>query len=132
MLEVKEFLDITAIEKIRLKCSGKGLDDHDNFSWHIALSDGGEIIGVARLYKEGDFLLLDKPMLPAFVQSHFEMLFRTLLLKAETSGFKRAAVREVSDYYLQFGFEQAGDKMIVDTDKIKFPKLCGGKCGGIK
>lgn len=128
MLKVEEFLDIKKIEEIR-KAAGKGLDENDNFSWHIALKENDMLLGIARLYKYVGGLMIDTPYLITYEKSHYEMLFRTLLLKATTAKFKFAYVKEIEDYYKQFGFEIYKNIMRVKIKDIKFPKLCGG-CKG--
>lgn len=87
MLNTAEFFDIKTIEILR-KLHGRELDDCDNFSWHIALFEDGALLGVARLYRYEGGVMIDKPLLYKENAFHSEVLLRTLMLKAVTTGFK--------------------------------------------
>lgn len=129
MLTITEFLDIKEIEKLRA-ASGATLDGQDNFSWHIALKDSGKVLGTARLYKlsDGD-LFIDRPYLYSHTDEHWEMLTRTLLLKAQAiGGF--AVVSGLPKLYEKYGFKADGERMRMLAADIKFPKSCGGKDDG--
>ena len=126
MLKVEEFIDIKKIEEIRKAAGGKGLDENDNFSWHIALKEGDKLIGVARFYKYKAGLMIDSPYLLTTEKCHYEMLFRTLLLKATTTNFEYVYSKEINEYYRQFGFENYEKIMRVKIKDIKFSNLCGG------
>lgn len=72
-----------------------------------------------------NFIYVDKPCLKVAIKEFNEMLFRTLLLKC-TEMQAIVCTDELADYYLQFGFKQAGGLMFVRSEDINFPKLCGG------
>ena len=131
MLKITEFLDIDKIAQLR-ELNGAELDQNDNFSWHIALTDGGRLLGVARMFRtrDGDFYI-DRPYLYSDNSAHGEMLTRTLLLKAQTIGGANAVTRGSAEEYAKYGFKQAsGGTLTVAAEDILFPRSCGGSCTG--
>lgn len=124
MLKVIEFIDIEKIEEIRYRCLNSGLDDYDNFSYHIALVEGGTIFGIARLYKVNQDIILDNLALEKFAKdSHREMLFRALLLKSIdlSCEYVKAKAEYENDFYKKFNFD---DDFKVKPKDIIFPKIC--------
>ena len=136
MLRVEEFLDMDALEKLRTACFGSGLDEWDNFSWHIALKDGERLCGAARLYRAEDkSLRLDRVAIAdrqgPLAANFREMLFRTLMLKCTVSETEWVtAVPETEDaFYLKFGFVKGADGFFrARVNELRFPKLCK-ECG---
>lgn len=125
MLKIEEFLDIEQIEKIRKECLNAGLDEFDNFSYHIALKDENHIYGTARLYRKDGSLILDNIALEkGSPDSYYEMLYRALLLKAIDLDCKyiEAKQEREKEFYLKFGFS---GELKAERDKIVFPKMCG-------
>lgn len=128
MLRTEEFLDIEKIGELR-KINGRELDSSDNFSWHIALKEDERLLGVARLYRFKEGLFVDEPCLYEHDDLHFEMLFRTLLLKTLSMSFPCAYCKERQGFE-KYGFLPAGEGLMrADREKITFPKECGG-CKG--
>lgn len=125
MIKTEEITDIKEIEKVRKACK-RELDINDNLSWHIALKEDEEILGVARLYIYKDGVMIDKPCLYQFKSNYFELLYRTLLLKAIT--LKKENIYTYNDECnLKYGFKACGDLMKAPYNNITFPD-CGGCC----
>lgn len=128
MVKAEEFIDIKKIEEIRKAVLNKPLDKYDNISWHIALKEDEKILGVARLYIYQDGIMIDKPNLLEYKQDHFELLYRTLLLKAVTMKTKNIYTRQ-SQNYIKYGFKPYKDNIMkAKFDEIKFPEKNGGCC----
>lgn len=125
MLKVEETLDISLIENIRKACKSS-LDNYDSLSWHAVLKEGEKILGIARFYLYNGGIMAEEPYLLDYDKINFEMLFRSVLFKAMSTRYEYAYVKEVKDYYRQFGFKEYGDIMRVKVKDIKFPDLCGG------
>ena len=124
MLEIKEFLDIEKIENIRVRSLNKKLDEHDNFSYHIALVEKDKIYGVARLYKQNLDLVIDCVACESFSnECHLEMLFRALLLKAQNieCRYVIAILEHDLNFYKKFNFDNDLKAKPVD---LVFPKMC--------
>lgn len=129
MLKTEEYLNIQKIEELRLLNTKKGLDKNDNFSWHVALKEDENLLGVARLFKYNDGVFLDKPCLYTYKKENFDLLFRTMLLKTLTMKIENIYVPK-DEYFLQFGFKTFEDNIMkVKAKDLVFPKLCGG-CKG--
>ena len=130
MLRIEEFFDMDALDALRLRCFGEGLDDHDNFSWHIALRDGEELLGAGRMYREGDALRIGRgclkdPDAPT-AKNYREMIFRTLMLKVTVEKpLWAVADPEVEDgFYEKFGFVKTEGAFRARPDELVFPKQC--------
>lgn len=124
MLKITEFLDIEKIGNLRKECLNKGLDEFDNFSYHIALIDEDKLLGVARFYKKDGVLVLDNVALKKGLDNcYYEMIFRALLLKAISIGAKyiKAKQEKEKNFYVKFGFNE---NLTAESDKIIFPKEC--------
>jgi hypothetical protein len=125
MLQTEEIIDIAEIARAR-KAAGRELDAYDNLSWHIALKEDGKILGVARLYMYNGGLMADKPCLYKYAFSHYELLVRTLLLKAVTLKTEKIYAPQDGDN-IKFGFKPCGGGIMSASYKdIVFPDLCGG------
>jgi hypothetical protein len=123
MVSTAEFFDIEKIEQLR-KLNGRELDGYDNFSWHVALFEDGALSGVARLYRFDGGVMLDNPVLYKKNFSHSEVLFKTLMLKAVSSGFKNVYAFDDNGFITEF--ERYRDNIIkADISHIK-KLLCGG------
>ena len=132
MLKVVEFLDIEAVEKLRFKYLNCGLDYSDDFSLHYALFDGEILCGTGRLFRKKanpKEIVIDKISLTSHNETHFEMIFRSLLLKCFYINCERVfakAERQPVSFYQKFGLIQEGKYFCAELDKIEFPKQC--KC----
>ena len=123
MLKIEEFFDMEALDALRVRCFGEGLDEHDDFSWHIALKDDGVLLGAGRMYREGNALRIGRVCLAV---NYREMIFRTLMLKVTVEKPEWAiADPEVEDaFYEKFGFRREGDSFRARPEKLVFPKQC--------
>lgn len=124
MLKVTEFFDIEKIEKMRKKHLNKGLDEFDNFSYHLALMDENKLYGTARFYKKEDNLILDNIALIGGAENgYYELLFKALLLKASSIDCKyiKVIADKEKEFYFRFNFDE---ELKVKPDKIIFPKEC--------
>lgn len=131
MLRVEEFFDMDALSALRRRALGQGLDEHDNFSWHIALKDGDVLLGAARLYRAGEALRLDDvaiaPDAGESAANFREMLFRTLMLKCTVlrPAWVQAVPETEDAFYQKFGFERRPDGLFwAQPERLVFPKLC--------
>jgi hypothetical protein len=124
MLNTAEFFDIKTIEKLR-KINGRELDDYDNFSWHIALYEDGELLGAARLYRYGGGVMLDKPALYKENAFHSELLLRTLMLKAVTAGFKYVYADKDNGLITKYAPHKDG---IIKADIAHIEEILSGGC----
>ena len=130
MLRIEEFFDMEALDALRRRCFGEGLDEHDDFSWHISLKDGGVLLGAGRMYRDGDALRIGKvcfadPTAPETKQ-YREMIFRTLMLKVTVEKPEWAAADpETEDaFYEKFGFRRADGLFRARPEELIFPKQC--------
>ena len=134
MLKIEEFFDMEALDALRVRRFGEGLDEHDNFSWHIALKDDGILLGAGRMYREGNALRIGKvclaePDAPNAV-NYREMIFRTLMLKVivEKPEWAFADPEEGDAFYEKFGFRREGKVFRARPEELVFPKQCK-ECG---
>ena len=123
MLKVTEFLDIEKIKKIRKNYLNKGLDEFDNFSYHLGLIENEILCGTARLYKKNNDIIIDNIALKKFDESHYELLFRAMLLKAINIGCEYiiANKEREDEFYLKFNFDK---DYKAKPDKIVFLSAC--------
>ena len=85
------------------------MDEHDNFSFHIALIENDIVYGVARLYKKNGNIVIDNIVVENFAKNlHYEMLFRALLNKSQSIECNYVTVikDKEPDFYFQFGFDK--------------------------
>lgn len=123
MVSTAEFFDIKKIEQLRRLC-GRELDSYDNFSWHIALFEDDLLLGVARLYRFDGGAMLDNPILYKKNYAHSELLFKTLMLKADTMGFDFVYAYDDNGFITEF--KRYKDN-IIKADIVHIKKiLCGG------
>lgn len=127
MLKVSEFIEMPVIERVRTEALGRGLDEHDNFSWHAALfQNETEVLGVCRFYRKGEDLFVDDPALLTDDAFCREMLFRTVLLKASGVECRYVLANGERAYLEKFGFCDHGGVFGAVPSEIRFPHDCCG------
>lgn len=123
MLSAKEYFNIAEIERLR-KLHGREIDANDNYSLHIALFDGEKLLGVTRLYKHNDGVMLELPLLYKYDAAHEEMLFKALMLKASNMNINNIYAQKGNRFIKEYT-EQNG---IIKTDIKHINDILYGGC----
>lgn len=131
MIEVKEYIEIHDIEKIRQEILNKGLDDLDNFSYHLAAFEEGKIQGIGRLYIKDGNIIIDNVAMKTedfFVK---DILTRALILKSLSLKNENVIIfDDFENIYEKFGFIKKDNCYVAKREKIEFTHDCVncGKC----
>ncbi|KAI4453839.1 c-1-tetrahydrofolate synthase cytoplasmic-related [Holotrichia oblita] len=111
---------------MRKKYLNRGLDEFDNFSYHIALTDKNKLYGTARFYKKDGALILDNIAVKDGAKEHYELLFKALLLKASSIECKYIEVKadREKEFYLKFNFDETlKEKHMTDLEIASKAKI---------
>ena len=93
----------------------------------VALYEDERLIGAAHVSFQPDTAVLEgvyvTPDRRGFGLGDF---LTRATMDASTRSLPLFRVAYASDYFLKFGFRADGDGMIINSEEIKFPSLCGG------
>jgi len=123
MLHVKPVIDESCeaflrSEGVELSCAS-GVD--------VALYEDERMIGAARVSFEPDTAVLEGVYVtPARRGCGFGDFLTRAVMDAYTRSLPRFRVAYASDYFVKFGFKAEQGGMVVGSEEIKFPSLCGG------
>ena len=123
MLHVKPVVDdsvekFLAAEKVNAGYSA-GVD--------VALYEDDKMIGAAHVAFSVDTAILEGVYLtPARRGYGFGDFLTRAVMDAYTRSLPLFKVAYKSDYFLKFGFQEAEDGMVINSEEIVFPSHCGG------
>ncbi|MBQ7713148.1 MAG: GNAT family N-acetyltransferase [Clostridia bacterium] len=93
----------------------------------VALYEDERLIGAAHVSFQPDTAVLEGVYVtPARRGCGFGDFLTRAVMDAYTRSLPLFRVAYASDYFLKFGFRADGEGMIINSEEIKFPSLCGG------
>lgn len=123
MLHVKPVIDDSCESFLR----AEGVEFSYSEGVDVALYEDERLIGAAHVAFLPDTALLEGVYLtPAKRKCGFGDFLTRAVMDAYTRSLPLFKVGYKSDYFLKFGFEEAPDGMMIKSEEIKFPSLCGG------
>lgn len=91
----------------------------------FALLEDDEIIGGADISVGGVGVIKSVAIVPEKRRrGNGDFFTRALIFKLQSISDK-VVIDYVDDYFLKFGFNKDGDRMVADSEKIHFPHACG-------
>ncbi len=105
---------------------GKAIE-FDNLTMFFALYQDESLVGVMKMYQDGDRCKIDKIDKASLVTDEMEeFLLKSGINYALTFNAKQLACDKCYSHYLiPMTFVEEGDVMVGDVDKIDFPSKCG-------
>ncbi len=124
--------DLSAVLDVRARVFGRGRDALDACSQQVAVYDGGEAVGAARLWwQDGAFRLGDVGVLEDRRGRGFgDLLVRLCLFKALTHGateIRLTSPGETEPFFAKYGFRPDGGDMAIRAEDVRLSH-CGGNC----
>lgn len=123
MLHVKPVIDESCevflrSEGVELSCAS-GVD--------VALYEDERMIGAARVSFAPDTAVLEAVYVtPERRGNGFGDFLTRAVMDAYTRSLPLFRVAYASDYFVKFGFKAEGEGMMIRSEEIVFPSLCGG------
>lgn len=91
---------------------------------YILMADGIPA-GLARCTVTEELCTIERVgVLPKLRKKGYGDFFTRVLMHNFSLIAPKLEIEYVSDYFLKFGFRQAGDRMEIDSDSIRFPCKC--------
>ena len=113
--------DKTRIDKLHTAIFSAPLDGDVGY----VLNVDGVPAGIAKLIvTPEESHIVRVGILPKLRGKGYGYFFTRSLMNVLIDVTDKIVVDYVSDYYLKFGFVREGDKMVIDPEKLVFPRQC--------
>lgn len=121
MLSIDATNDKELLDGLSLRAFGKSFDGRAGF---VLFCDSLPI-GIAKVTAAGNTACISGiGIVPEERGKGYGDFFTRALMHNLSNASEKIVVESVCNYFLKFGFEQQGDKMIIDSKDLVFPRKC--------